>query len=52
LRIATNLKQKKLGLGRYYLVDENGVVDPDVYLEELARELGLMKSWETLKPKR
>ena len=52
LRIASNLKQKKLGLGRYYLVDENGVVNPDVDLEELARELGVMQSWETLKPKR
>lgn len=35
LRIASNQKQWALGLGRYYLVDENGVADPDVDLEEL-----------------
>ena len=52
LRIASNQKQWALGLGRYYLVDENGVADPDVDLEELGRELGVMQSWETLKPKR
>jgi hypothetical protein len=52
LRIVTNRKQKKLGLGRYYVADANGVIDPDVDLQELARELGVMQSWETLKPKR
>jgi hypothetical protein len=52
LRIATDLKQKKLGLGRYYLVGEKGVIDADVDLEKLGRELGVMQSWETLKPKR
>ena len=52
LRIATNQKQKKLGLGRYYLVGAKGVIDTDVDLEKLGRELGVMQSWETLKPKR
>lgn len=52
LRIATWQKQRKLGLGRFYVADANGVIDPDVDLEELATELGVMRSWETLKSKR
>jgi hypothetical protein len=37
-------------LGRYYYVtDANGVVDPDVDLEEMAGTLGAIQSWETLK---
>jgi hypothetical protein len=52
LRLATSQKQKALGLGRYYVVDAEGVVDPDVDLEKLARKLGLMQSWETLTSKR
>jgi hypothetical protein len=43
--------QRKLGLGRYYIADANGVIDPDVDLEDLARALGVMQSWETLKAK-
>jgi hypothetical protein len=38
LRVTSSQQLRKSGLGRYYLVDENGVVDPDVDLEELARE--------------
>lgn len=49
LRVATHQKQRELGLGRYYVSDANGVIDPDVDLEQLARELGVMQSWETLK---
>jgi hypothetical protein len=52
LRIVTNRKQKKLGLGHYYVADAKGIIDPDVNLWELARNLGVMQSWETLKPKR
>ena len=52
LRITTNRKQKALGLGRYYIVGEKGVIDANVDLDELARELGVMQSWETRKPKR
>jgi hypothetical protein len=52
LRVTTRQKQKALGLGRYYIADANGVIDPDVDLGELARELGVMQSWETLTPKR
>jgi hypothetical protein len=52
LRGASRQKQSRLGLGRYYVTDANGLVEPDVDLEELARSLGVMQSWETLKPKR
>jgi hypothetical protein len=52
LRGASRQKQSRLGLGRYYVIDANGLVEPDVDLEELARSLGVMQSWETLKPKR
>jgi hypothetical protein len=38
-------------LGRYYIVDANGAVEPDVDLEKLARELRVMQSWETLTSK-
>ena len=52
LRVRTGQRQKALALGRYYIADANGVIDPDVDLGELARELGAMQSWETLTPKR
>jgi hypothetical protein len=52
LRITTRQEQRKLGLGRYYVVSNTGVIDVDADLEHLARELGVMQSWETLKPKR
>jgi hypothetical protein len=51
LCIATDQKQKKLGLGRFYVADVNGIIDPDVDLEELARKLGIMQSWEAPAPK-
>jgi hypothetical protein len=50
--MTTREEQRELGLGLYYVVGAEGVIDPDVDLEELARELGVMQSWETLKPKR
>jgi hypothetical protein len=34
------------------IVGANCVVEPDVDLEKLARELGIMQSWETLTSKR
>jgi hypothetical protein len=37
------------GVGRYYLVGPKGVIDPDVDLEKLARELSAMETWEMLK---
>jgi hypothetical protein len=52
LRITTKRRQRELGPGRYHIADANSVIDPDVNLEELARNLGVMQSWETLKPKR
>jgi hypothetical protein len=48
LRVATSQAQKASGLGRYYIIDAKGVIDPNVDLEKLARELGVMQSWETL----
>ncbi|MFY9836000.1 MAG: hypothetical protein WAK55_05935 [Xanthobacteraceae bacterium] len=49
LRIATSTKQKRWGFGRYYLVDTKGVIDKNVDIEKLARKLGLLDPWETLK---
>jgi hypothetical protein len=48
LRVATSRKQKRWGLGRYYLLDAKGVVHKDLDIEKLARKLGLLHSWETL----
>jgi hypothetical protein len=39
LRKADSKKQKRWGLGRYYLLDAKGVVDKDVNIEQLARQL-------------
>ena len=40
LRLADNRKQKLWGLGRYYILGAKGVVEKNVDIEELARELG------------
>ena len=48
LRIATSRKQKRWGVGRFYLRDAEGIVDKDVNIEKTARELGLLDPWETL----
>jgi hypothetical protein len=47
LRIANSRKQK-LGLGRYYTIGAQGVIDTDVNIEKLARELKVLEPWETL----
>jgi hypothetical protein len=47
LRIANRRKQK-LGLGRYYTIGANGVIDKDVNIEKLAREMKLLEPWETI----
>jgi hypothetical protein len=47
LRLANSRKQK-LGLGRYYTTGAKGVIDTDVNIERLARELGVLEPWETL----
>jgi len=52
LRIATKRRQKALGLGHYYIVGAEGVIDANVHLEEWARKLGVIQPWETLKPNR
>jgi hypothetical protein len=49
LRDASRGKQRCEGLGRYYLVGAKGLADKDVDIEKLARELGLLDPWETLK---
>ena len=48
LRVADSKKQKRWGLGHYYIVGPKGVVDKDVNIEKLARQLGLLDPWETL----
>jgi hypothetical protein len=48
LRIASNKKQKRWGLGRYYLLGSKSVIDKDVDIENLARRLNLLRPWETL----
>ena len=47
LRIANSRKQK-LGLGRYYTIGANGVIDKDVNIEKLARKMKLLEPWETV----
>jgi hypothetical protein len=42
-------KQKREGLGDYYLVGAKGVIEQDVDIEKMARELGVLDPWETLK---
>ena len=49
LRLANSDQRKQLGLGRYYTVGANGVLDKDVNIEALARELKLLEPWERLK---
>ena len=48
LRVATSKRQKRWGLGRYYLLNAKGVMDKDVDIEKLARQLRLLRPWETL----
>jgi hypothetical protein len=45
LRKADSRKQKRWGLGRYYLLDAKGVVDKDVNIGQLARRLGVVLPW-------
>jgi hypothetical protein len=42
LRVADGRKQKRWGFGRYYLLDAKGVVDKDVNIERMARQLGVV----------
>jgi len=50
LCVATPEKQKELKLGRYYTVGPDGAVtDPDVELELLARDVGVLNPSEELK---
>jgi hypothetical protein len=46
LRVADSRKQKLWGVGQYFVVNGKTVVNKDVNLETLAREMGLFELWE------
>jgi hypothetical protein len=48
LRVATSKRQKRWGLGRYYLLGTKGVIDKDIDIRKLAQHLKLLRSWESL----
>jgi hypothetical protein len=48
LRTATSKRQKRWGLGRYYLLGAKGVLDKDIDIQKLARDLKILRSWESL----
>ena len=48
LRVANRKKRERWGLGHYYIVGPKGVVDKDVDIEKVARQLGLLDPGETL----
>jgi hypothetical protein len=48
LRVADSKKQKRWGLGRYYIADPNGVIERDIDIEKRAREMGILKLCETV----
>ena len=48
LRTASSRKQKRWGLGHYYLVGTKGVVNKDIDIQKLARDLKLLRPWESL----
>jgi len=48
LRTASSRKQKRWGLGRYYLLGAKGVVDKDIDIQKLARDLKLLRPGESL----
>jgi hypothetical protein len=43
---ATPEQQRATGLGKYYLVGSKGVIDKNVDIKILARELKLLQPWE------
>jgi hypothetical protein len=49
LRVADRKKRKRWsGLGHYYIAGPNGVIDKDIDIEKLAREMKLLDPWETV----
>jgi hypothetical protein len=48
LRNASRGTQERKGLGDYFLVGAKGLIEHDVDIEKMARELGLLDPWETL----
>jgi hypothetical protein len=49
LRTADAKRQRRWGLGRYYLLDTKCVINKDVNIERLARDLRLLRPWEEIK---
>jgi len=47
LRISTPEQRKAAGFGKYHLLDSEGIIDKDVDIEVLARELSVLQPWET-----
>ena len=48
LCIATAGQRQAVGVGKYYVIDSRGIIDRNVDLEALARELKVLQPWETL----
>jgi hypothetical protein len=48
LRTATSKKQKRWGLGRYYLQNTKGVINKNVNIEKLARDLRVLRPREEI----
>jgi hypothetical protein len=46
LHVADSKKRKRWRLGRYYIAGPNGVIDQDVNIERLAREMKVLEPWE------
>jgi hypothetical protein len=46
--MATPEQRNAVGVGKYYLIDSKGIIDRNVDIEDLARELKLLQPWETL----
>ncbi len=48
LCMATPEQQKAMGLGKYYIVDSKGLIDKNVDIEKIARELKLLQPYENI----
>jgi hypothetical protein len=48
LHRATYEQQRAKGLGKYYLIDSKGIIEKNVHIKILGRELNLLGPWETI----
>jgi hypothetical protein len=48
LRVVTSQRQRRWGLGRFYLLDGKRVISTNVNIEKLARRVKVLQPWETL----